>query len=230
MVAAASLAKEGGYALIYRKVLDHPAFRTPAEAMAFAYLVLLAQWKPARVRYRKADLLLERGQLAISVRDFAEAMERHRCWIERFMDRLRDRDIIETVTKNGVTVITICNYDKFQVSALEAETPAETLPETQNKEEKETPSKDNNKLLSKGSPKRATPWPADKGTIPNDWEEWAMSSLGWSRTQAVAEGMRFIDSALAKRRTYVDWLAAWRQWCRSPFQKTVASQQERLTL
>lgn len=79
------------------------------------------------------------------------------------------------------------------------------------------------------SPKVATAWNEGE-PFPETWLAWALKDRGWSKAQVQAEAQRFIDSALAKRRTYVDWFAAWRQWCRSPFQKTVASEQERLTL
>lgn len=54
--------------------------------------------------------------------------------------------------------------------------------------------------------------------------------MGWSKAQVDGEAERFVDSALAHRRTYVDWRAAWRQWCRSPYQKTVGASREPLTL
>ena len=49
---------------------------------------------------------------------------------------------------------------------------------------------------------------------------WAVTELQWTTQDAGAEFLRFKDSALAADRRYKDWLAAWRNWCRSPFQKT----------
>ena len=79
------------------------------------------------------------------------------------------------------------------------------------------------------SPKAATAW-KEEDPFPDTWLAWAVKDRGWSKQQAKDESQRFIDSALAKRRTYVDWFAAWRQWCRSPFQRTVSPKQEALTL
>jgi hypothetical protein len=76
---------------------------------------------------------------------------------------------------------------------------------------------------------RATAWREDQ-EFPDDWLTWATTELGWTRSQAAAEATRFVDYALAKRPTYVRWEAAWRNWCRSPFQKTVAASRQPLTL
>jgi hypothetical protein len=142
---------DGGYALIYRSLLDHPAFRDEPEAMAFASLVLRAAWKPTRVRYKDRVLVLERGQLAMSVRDFAKRWGKTKDWAQRFFDRLeasqmvsRNRDRTETGDATAPNVITICNYDKYQVVNDKAATATDREPRqhrdstaTQNKEMKE---------------------------------------------------------------------------------------------
>jgi len=37
------------------------------------------------VRYKDRSIILERGQLAVSIRDFADAMDRDKAWIERLL-------------------------------------------------------------------------------------------------------------------------------------------------
>jgi hypothetical protein len=93
-----------GYVRIHRTLIGHPAFRNDAEAMAFAWLVAKAAWKGARVRYKDRAITLSRGQIAISVRDFANAMDRDKAWIERLLKRLRAETMIETRHETGVTV------------------------------------------------------------------------------------------------------------------------------
>lgn len=105
---------EVGFCLIHRSLLGHPEFRNDGEAMAFAWLVLRASWKPARVRYKGKTINLERGQLSLSVRDFAAAIDRPKGWVERLLKRLENGTMVETRSETGVTVITICNYDKYQ--------------------------------------------------------------------------------------------------------------------
>ena len=103
-----------GFIKLYRQVLDNPVFRSDAEAMAFSWMVLKAAWQPADVRYKGRIVSLERGQLAVSVRDMATALERSKDWSKRFLQRLANRDMIATATATGVNVITICNYNEYQ--------------------------------------------------------------------------------------------------------------------
>lgn len=111
-----------GYVRLHRTLAEgHPAFRNDAEAMAFAWMIAKAQWKPARVRYKERGIYLDRGQLAVSQRDMARALDRDKAWIERLWKRLRAEAMIEVACEAGVAVITICNYAKYQASSDEGE-------------------------------------------------------------------------------------------------------------
>lgn len=110
-----------GYARFHRSLIGHPAFRNDAEAMAFAYMVLRAQWKATRVRYKGRGIHLARGQLSMSQRDMAQALDRDKAWIERLWKRLRAEAMITVASEAGCAVITICNYDKYQHSNDERE-------------------------------------------------------------------------------------------------------------
>src|SRR3546814_9135767 len=77
-------------------------------------MVIRAAWKPSRVRYKDRMLNLGRGQLAMSVRDMAAAMDRDKAWVERLWKRLKSETMIETVTDAGVSVVTICNYNTLR--------------------------------------------------------------------------------------------------------------------
>lgn len=127
-----------GYVRIHRTLSGHPAFRNDAEAMAFAWLVIRAQWRQVRVRYKDRAISLSRGQLAISVRDFANAMDRDKAWIERLLKRLKSETMIETRNETGVNVITICNYDEYQAEAQERETLRETPAKTGARQARDT--------------------------------------------------------------------------------------------
>ena len=119
-----------GYVRIHRALIGHPAFRNDAEALAFAWMVINAAWKPIRVRYQERAVSLARGQLAVSVRDLARAMDRDKGWVERLLKRLKSEAMIETTDETGVSVITIRNYDEYQAEKDTAKTPAETPAET----------------------------------------------------------------------------------------------------
>lgn len=105
-----------GYARLHRSLIGHPAFRNDAEAMAFAWMVLRASWKPCRVRYKGRAFTLDRGQLAISQRDMADALDRDKSWVERLWKRLKDEAMIAVGYEAGAAVITLCNYERYQSS------------------------------------------------------------------------------------------------------------------
>ncbi|MFA6031830.1 MAG: hypothetical protein WC889_02885 [Myxococcota bacterium] len=110
--------------------------------MTFAWMILRASWKPVRVRYKGRAVSLDRGQLAISVRDLAEAMDRDKAWIERLFKRLKAETMIETVTEAGVSVVTICNYAQYQAEAEARETSGETLDEARARQTQDTEQED----------------------------------------------------------------------------------------
>lgn len=121
---------EIGYVRIHRTLLGHPAFRNDAEAMAFAWMVVRAAWRPTRVRYKEHPISLARGQLAISVRDMATALDRDKAWVERLWKRLKSETMIKTATETGVTVVTICKYIDYQSPKEKGETLSKTPNET----------------------------------------------------------------------------------------------------
>ncbi|MHA0335809.1 HNH endonuclease [Sphingomonas aquatilis] len=120
-----------GYARFHRSLIGHPAFRNDAEAMAFAYMVLRASWKPVRVRYKGKALSLNRGQLAMSVRDLAEAMDRDKGWVQALLRTLSHAGLIAVEKRSGVAVITVLDFDSYEPTAGEAlsSVPALYLPE-----------------------------------------------------------------------------------------------------
>ena len=141
-----------GYVRIYRRLLDHPAFRNKSEAMAFACLILEAQWRRRTVRYKGRELELERGQVALSLRDFGREWGRERSWAARLIERLEkselvvraNRDRTETATETAPTVLSICNYDKYQAPEVVNETVVELF-QRQDRDSTETQNKEENK-------------------------------------------------------------------------------------
>jgi hypothetical protein len=192
-----------GYVRLHRDLLAHPAFRNDAEALAFAWLFARAAWRETRVRYKGHAVSLKRGQLAVSIRDMADALDRDKAWIERLFKRLRAETMIETVAEAGVSVITICNYDKYQPQGdsdkAEGETPRETdARQTRDTEQGREEGKEEKVVARKRAPR--TP----EFEIP-DWvpaEPWAAFVAMRIRKRAP------VDSYIAKQ-TF-DKLALWR--------------------
>ena len=159
-----------GYVLIHRKLFKNPAFRNEFEAMAFAWLVTKASWRDVTVRYKERPIKLQRGQLAVSVRDMAAKLDRNRQWVERFMSRLSEAAIIETATETGINVVTICNYDVYQRPWDSAETAPRQdrdRTETQNNEGNKDNEVNKGKEIKKASAFILPDW-IDEGA----WADW----------------------------------------------------------
>lgn len=102
------------FAKIYESLIGHPVFRNYCEIGPFVALIVLAQWKPETVRYKDRIIKLERGQISVSIRDFARKCGWEKTRVLRFFEKLENHTMIRRETAPGVTVITICNYEKYQ--------------------------------------------------------------------------------------------------------------------
>jgi hypothetical protein len=122
-----------GYVLIHRKLLKNPVFRDEPEAWAFASLVMQAAWQRTETHYKGRNIVLERGQVCISVRDFANRWGRPQAWAQRFFKRLIEAKMViqnryesDTPRDTPPNVLTICNYAKYQATPKDADTGSDT--------------------------------------------------------------------------------------------------------
>ena len=103
---------------ISRDLFDHGFFKAEVftEREAWIWIVMQARWKGGAVRAGDFVVALDRGQLAASVRFMAQAWGWTPARVQRFAERLKKMEMIATKTDTGVTVLTVCNYEKFQTT------------------------------------------------------------------------------------------------------------------
>lgn len=105
-----------GYTLSYRDKWQHPAFRNLLEAGIWSWMCDTAVWKKTKIRFNGILVELERGQLATSRRFISEGFGIGEQVTRTFLENLENQGMInQRVTRWG-TVITICNYDKYQLN------------------------------------------------------------------------------------------------------------------
>lgn len=211
-----------GYVRIHRALCGHPAFRNDAEAMAFAWMIAKAAWRPTRVRYKERGICLLRGQLAISVRDFAKAMDRDKAWVERLLKRLRGETMIEVRHETGVNVITVCNYEQFQTEQDRRKTPDETRAETDARQGRDTEQGMEEREEVNIPPKAPRKRGESAGVnFPQDWQLPPVSSLTpkaracaeqWTKDSYETEGEGFALYWKQSRKRRPDWLGTWCAW------------------
>lgn len=126
---------------VARAVWDHELFEREAYSSREAWLWLVGQavWKPTHVH----GVLIQRGQCTFSLRFLAEKWGWSTSKVRRFLATLKNHKMIDTPTGTPTgtpidtptgtptTVVTICNYEKFQSKTSVAETPTDTPPDTQ---------------------------------------------------------------------------------------------------
>lgn len=110
-----------GWIRLARGVLDHPtvgAGKHYCELEAWLWLLFEAAFKPRRVRLtsgRAVEVLeLKRGQVAHSLRYMATAWGWSDKKVRTFLYRLKMDRQIDAQTGHLQTVITLCNYERYQ--------------------------------------------------------------------------------------------------------------------
>lgn len=112
---------ERGYICLDRGALNHEFFRRKeySEFEAWVWLLTEAAWKPRDRRIGEFMVSLERGQLVASIRHLMGVWSWSKGKVERFIARLKNETMIGTRSETGISVITICNYERYQTPQKE---------------------------------------------------------------------------------------------------------------
>jgi hypothetical protein len=124
-----------------RGVWDHPLFqerKSFSRMQAWLWLLSEAAWKPRRVRFAGQTIAIHRGQIAHSIRFMAKAWRWEQTKVVRFLSDLKTETMIATETATGITVTTICNYDKYQIVGLPYATSDATENATETQQDRNT--------------------------------------------------------------------------------------------
>lgn len=107
-----------GYYKMARGWMDHPCFQNEpyTEREAWAWLIERAGWQDRTHWIGRRGVPCKRGQLAVSVRYLASAWSWSKSRVGRFLQRLKIGSMIGTEGGSECSVITICNYDKYQAA------------------------------------------------------------------------------------------------------------------
>ena len=107
-----------GFVSLHRGLWDSPDFRDEpfSQREAFIWLIAQAAFKPREVRVGSHTAKLERGQCAFSLRFLADKWQWSVKRVRTFLKRGKERAQIGHTAGTHFTIITICNYDKFQTA------------------------------------------------------------------------------------------------------------------
>lgn len=110
-------APSGTFAL-RRGALEHPALDGGeyCRRAAFVYLIEEAGWRARTRNIQGRTIRLKRGQLTASTRFLAKAWGWSEASVRRFLRRLETDALIVVSDDAGQNVISICDYDVFQLT------------------------------------------------------------------------------------------------------------------
>lgn len=103
-----------GFIALHREAFSHPLLKDADRFRAWFWLVANAAWKPTRHDARGRTIEVQRGQICAGREYLAKEWKWSPSAVERFLTRLETEHMIERETGQGKSVITICNYDKYQ--------------------------------------------------------------------------------------------------------------------
>jgi hypothetical protein len=105
-----------GWVKSYRTMLDHPLLQRADEMGLWTKLLLMSAAKPTRVRFRGKLIMLERGQVACSIREVARAARITHKRIRLILDSWVADGMLKMGTPRGtkLSLVTICNYEIYQ--------------------------------------------------------------------------------------------------------------------
>lgn len=130
------------YFRVSREVFFHYLFEGDkfSKREAWIWLIGAATWKPKTKSLRGKTITLERGQLSASFRYLAEIWGWNLNVVQRFLNRLIADGMVCVDNETGTMVITICNYDKYQLDE-DSESTAEAVESGRHEYDERMPNK-----------------------------------------------------------------------------------------
>lgn len=105
-----------GWNKIYRSIQEHWLWTCEpfSRGQAWIDLLLMVNHKSAKVMVNGNLIIVERGQSITSIRKLSDRWKWSTKKVTHFLEQLVKDNMIEYITDNAKTVITIINYDKYQ--------------------------------------------------------------------------------------------------------------------
>lgn len=195
-----------GYTKSHRQKWQHPAFRNLREAGMWAWMCDSAVWKDTKLRFNGELVELKRGQFATSIRFISNGFEIGERATRTFLDVLVSEGMIDKQTTHKATIITICNYEKYQeLHQAEDEQP------TSSRQATDTNKKELKKERKKETTKKITlqEWEAIHGELTLEMVPKFKETYGADARRHLT---KFRDSCEANGRLYANFPKALQTW------------------
>ena len=105
-----------GYILLYRSIFDHWVAGEMKYFFRWCYLLAHAAYKRKIIYFEGVEYTQERGQVISSQRKLSFHWGTNNDGVKEFLNKLKRSGMITYLRKGKATIITICNYDRFQIA------------------------------------------------------------------------------------------------------------------
>lgn len=104
-----------GYIRLHRKLLEWEWLHNPNDVSLFIHLLLMSNWKDSKYK----DIDIPRGSLVTGRKELAKMVGVSEQQIRTSLNHLKSTKVITTKSYSKFSIISINNYDKYQVSNQE---------------------------------------------------------------------------------------------------------------
>lgn len=103
-----------GWIKLHRSIVYHWIWSSSKHFQRWVDMLFMASWTQKKVIYNTKQVTLKRGQFATSNRDLQRRWGTNAKGVILFLSTLSCDGMIKVEKNKFMTIITICNYDKFQ--------------------------------------------------------------------------------------------------------------------
>lgn len=122
-----------GWIKIHRKITEHWLWTNPIAMWRWLDLLLQAKWEDTKIYKDNKFIILSKGELIASADYLTDRWSCSKSTTKAFLDTLEsEKMIIRRVEYPRTAIITICNFDKYQLLDQEVSTPNSTPNSTLN--------------------------------------------------------------------------------------------------
>lgn len=220
-----------GWYVMHRGWMDSPIFKNEpfTEREAWEWLISEAAFAGHKANIKNEPVWIDRGQLSHSIRFLADKWGWKRTKTSDFLEKLKKWDMIRTENRTGQTVITICNYSKYQDDKKENRTESghktgQSPDRERTKNNNGNNGNNNNKVGYQDSNENTgaekTP-PTNQPNfillndfaeaIPQSWADWVRGQADMSDGDIIAEAKKLADKSRAKGADKITF-RQWKGW------------------
>ena len=109
---------QSGYIKLYRNSFHNDLYFLErfTKWQAWVDLLMLANHKPGFIQIRGNIIQIKRGQLGWSIESLSQRWKWNQRTVKKFLDHLTSARQLTYQTSNVTTIISVCNYNKYQNS------------------------------------------------------------------------------------------------------------------